>query len=332
MLPIAPLLGLVASAIVVACGAAVAQPMQGTDAVIELPVMISGPSGTLGGIWRPTDVGVPQRAAAVIIPGSGPTDRDGNSPVGVRAAPLRLLAEGLSAHGIASIRIDKRGMFASSAAARDANAVKLADYAADVNAWAAEARRRSRLSCAWIIGHSEGALVALLTAGNSSAGICGVVSMAGPGRRMADVLRTQLSDNPANAPLLAEAFTAIAALENGKHVDVSRMHPALAQLFWPAVQPYLIDLMALDPAEIAKRTRAPLLLLQGLTDLQTTRADAERLHAARPDATIALLVGVNHVLKVAPLDRAANTATYAAPALPLAPSVTEAIVAFISRH
>src|SRR5690242_10263056 len=52
-------------------------------------------------------------AVVVIIPGSGPTDRDGNSPLGVKASTYRLLAEGLSSRGIATLRYDKRGMFAS---------------------------------------------------------------------------------------------------------------------------------------------------------------------------------------------------------------------------
>ena len=44
------------------------------------------------------------KAVAVILPGSGPTDRDGNSPpFGIRASTYRLLAEGLAEHGVASI-------------------------------------------------------------------------------------------------------------------------------------------------------------------------------------------------------------------------------------
>ena len=44
------------------------------------------------------------RAAAVIIPGSGPTDRNGDSPLGVSAASYRLLAEALADQGIATLR------------------------------------------------------------------------------------------------------------------------------------------------------------------------------------------------------------------------------------
>jgi len=40
---------------------------------------------------------------------------------------------------------------------------------------------------------------------------------------------------------------------------------------------------------------------------------------------------MNHVLKLAPVDRAANIATYADPTRPLAPGVMEAVDAFVDR-
>ena len=79
-------------------------------------------------------------AFVLIIPGSGPTDRDGNSPMGVRGSTYRLLAEGLASRGVATLRIDKRGMYGSAGAAKDANAVTIADYGDDVQAWVTRAR------------------------------------------------------------------------------------------------------------------------------------------------------------------------------------------------
>jgi hypothetical protein len=60
--------------------------------------------------------------------------------------------------------------------------------------------------------------------------------------------------------------------------------------------------------------------------------DAQRLAGARPGVTLVTLEGVNHILKVAPADRAANTATYGNSALPIAPSLVEAITAFVAQH
>jgi pimeloyl-ACP methyl ester carboxylesterase len=100
-------------------------------------------------------------AVAVILPGSGPTDRDGNSRLGISSASYRLLAEGLASQGIATVRIDKRGVGASAAAGGPEIELRFDANVADARAWAAEAAARADKPCAWLIGHSEGALVAL---------------------------------------------------------------------------------------------------------------------------------------------------------------------------
>src|SRR3989475_11906260 len=88
----------------------------------ETRLSIEGPSGALQGTLAAPDGG-PKAPVAIIIPGSGPTDRDGNNPLGVTAGMYRLLAEALAAKGVSALRIDKRGMFGSSAAAAEAETV-----------------------------------------------------------------------------------------------------------------------------------------------------------------------------------------------------------------
>jgi pimeloyl-ACP methyl ester carboxylesterase len=296
----------------------------------ETRLSIEGPSGALQGTLAAPDGG-PKAPVAIIIPGSGPTDRDGNSPLGVTAGMYRLLAEALAAKGVSTIRIDKRGMFGSSAAAADGDNVRMADYAADVSAWGQEAQKRSSAPCAWLIGHSEGSLVALITAQRPE-GICGLILVAGPGRKLGDILREQLQANPANAPILPQALAAISELEAGRRVDVSSMHPALMALFRPSVQGFLIDVLSYDPAQLLARYIGTVLVLQGTTDLQVSMQDAQRLAGARPGVTMVTLEGVNHVLKIAPADPAANFATYGNSALPIAPSLVEAIASFLAHH
>lgn len=271
------------------------------------------------------------RAAVVILPGSGPTNRDGDSPLGVKGATYRLLAEGLAAEGVASLRMDKRGMFASGPAAADPNAVTVTVLAEDARAWARKLKAETGLPCAWLLGHSEGGLVALIAA-QDDRDICGLVLVAAGGRPMAEVLREQLRANPANAPVLDQAMHAIAELEAGRRVDVAGMHPGLLPLFHPAVQGFLIEMFRQDPAKLAGAVRKPVLIVQGETDLQVSVADARALKGARPDAELLLLPGVNHILKAAPADRAANLATYADPSLPLAPGVAEGIAAFVTAR
>jgi pimeloyl-ACP methyl ester carboxylesterase len=298
-------------------------------APVETMVEMAGPTGMLGGtMLAPADA--PDAPVVLIIPGSGPTDRDGNSPLGVRAAPYRLLAESLAERGIATIRIDKRGMYGSAAALADANAVTVSDYAADMQAWIAETRRRTGASCVWLLGHSEGGLVALATAQDAGDVLCGLLLVATPGRPLGEVLREQLRANPANAPLLDDAMSAIDRLERGERVDSSGFHPALQGLFAPRIQGFLINLFSYDPAELAARTDRPILILHGGRDIQVGDADAQRFAEANPAARLVILPEVNHVLKaVDSNDRAANLATYGNPGLPLAPGVSDAIADFV---
>lgn len=292
----------------------------------ETAIEAAGPAGPLRGTISGEAAGAP---VVLIIPGSGPTDRDGNNPLGVKAATYRLLAEGLAGRGITTVRIDKRGMFASAAATPDANAVTIPDYVADTRSWIKTIRGRTGAPCVWLLGHSEGGLVALAAA-QQPAEICGLILAAAPGRPVGAALREQLRANPANQPLLEQAFAAIGALEAGKSVDTTNLHPALMPLFAPQVQGMMISLLSYDPAALLAKYPGPVLVLQGARDIQVSVEDARRLEAARAGTKLALLPDVNHVLKaVTSDDRGANVATYADPALPLAAGVVDAVADFV---
>jgi len=301
---------------------AIDAPAPPADQAIEAP----GPAGPLKGSLA----GPPGAPVVLILPGSGPTDRDGDNPLGVRAAPYRMLAEGLAARGIASVRIDKRGMFASAAATPDADDVTIDDYVRDTESWIAAIRARTGASCIWLLGHSEGGLIALATAARSRDALCGVILVSTPGRPLGEVLKAQLRANLANAPLLDAADRAIDTLANGGRVDAAALPPPLAPLFRASVQKFEASIFGLDPAALVRGVDRPTLILQGDRDLQVTLLDADRLVAARPAATLVRLHDTNHVLKhVAVDDRSANLATYADPALPLAPGVVDAIAHFV---
>ena len=311
------------AAILLAGAAHQAPTFASTD--IEAP----GPMGALKGTL--TDPGKRGEPVVLIVPGSGPTDRDGNNRLGVAASTYRLLAEALAKECISTVRIDKRGMFGSAAAIADANAVTIDDYAADVQHWARVISKQIGTRCVWVLGHSEGGLVALQAAQRGGA-ICGLILVATPGRPMGDILKAQLRANPANGPLLSDADKAIDTLARGIRVDPATLPAPLQPLFPAIVQGFLVSAFALDPAQLIKSVKLPVLILQGTRDLQVELADAERLAAAKSDAKLVELADVNHVLKlVASSDRASNVATYAAPHLPLAPAIVPAITAFIRQ-
>jgi pimeloyl-ACP methyl ester carboxylesterase len=301
----------------------------GPVAAQSVEIETTGPAGLLKGTFLAASA--PDAPVLLIIPGSGPTDRDGNSPLGIQAASYRMLAEALAARGVSSARVDKRGMFGS-AAAGDPNQASVGGYAADIRSWVKTLRGRTGARCIWVLGHSEGTLMTLAAAAENSEGICGIVLVSGAGRRMGDVLREQLGASPQFAPYLDRALAAIARLEAGQRVDTAGMDGVLMSLFAPQVQDYLIDWFKYDPAELAARVRVPMLVVQGEQDLQTGVSDARRVAAANPNARLVLLPQVNHVLKAVPSgDRAANLASYADPSLPLAPGVAEAIADFVKK-
>ena len=297
-------------------------------AMVVSTVTAPGPQGPLEGTLIDAGKAAP---VVVIIPGSGPTDRNGNNSMGFTPQSYKLLAEGLAAKGVSTIRVDKRGMFGSKGAIADANKVTIADYARDAHEWAKVATVKTGAPCAWLLGHSEGGLVAL-AAGQDKSDLCGIVAVSAMGRKFGTVLREQLRANPANAPILADAEKAIDELEAGRDVPAATMPPVLMSLFNPAVQPYLKDMMAKDSAALAASLDLPLLIVSGDLDIQTPVADATALADAQPKAKLVIVKGVNHVLKSPDgADRASNLATYTDAARPVSPAIVDAIAEFVKR-
>ncbi len=312
---------------------------EGDGLAVQQELSAPGPEGSLAGILTlpAGDSVIPDGTPVVlIVPGSGPTDRDGNSPLGISATPYALLAEALAESGIPSLRIDKRGMFGSADAVPDPNDVTITAYGDDILAWARAIRKQLPTAgggtrCVVPLGHSEGGLVALAAIARLPKP-CGLILVSTPGRPLGTVLRDQLHANPANAPILNEADEAIMTLERGEQVDTNALNPALQALFAPEVQGFLIDAFSYDPAILVMETRVPILVIQGMRDLQVGEADARRLADSAPDATLSLLPDVNHVLKaVSSDDTAANLATYADPGLPIAQDAVEAVSQFLKQ-
>ncbi|MDQ3075005.1 MAG: lysophospholipase [Pseudomonadota bacterium] len=295
-------------------------------AAASIDVAIPGPSGPLAGSLVDPARNAP---ALILIPGSGPTDRDGDNPAGVAGGIYRQLADQLAAKGVATLRIDKRGMFGSKTAIADANAVTIADYAQDVHGWAAFLRKRGK-RCVWLAGHSEGGLVALAAA-QQPKGICGVILLAAPGRPLGAVLRAQLKPQLPPA-MFASADAAIDRLERRQRVDPASVPAPLAPLFNPAVQPYLMDVMAHDPAALASKTMLPMLIVQGETDIQVSVEDARLLAAANRGSKLVMIPGINHLWRKAPSDPAANAATYRDASIPVDPAVAVAIATFVKAE
>ena len=256
---------------------------------------------------------------ALIIAGSGPTDRNGNNAQ-MKNNSLQMLAHELAAQGIASIRYDKRGIGKSASAMISEDQLRFENYVEDAKAWAAQLKTDSRFRELIIIGHSEGSLIGMLACEQADV----FVSLAGAGRPIDVILKEQLAVQlKGKKKLLRAANEGISKLKEGKLVEDAPVE--LFGLFRPSVQPYMISWMKYDPAVEISKLKIPIVIVQGTTDLQVQVKDAELLHAASPGSRYILIEGMNHIFKLAPSDREKNIETYSNSELPLAPGLVLAI-------
>jgi len=295
----------------------------GTPVVLQRPISLDTGTGELFGTLllpkSPNPVPV-----VLIIAGSGPTDRDGNNSDGGRNDSMKRLALILAKHNIASVRYDKRGVAASRPATPDERDLSIEKYVDDAVAWAAKLKTDSRLGPLILMGHSEGALVATLAA--ERAGAVALISVAGTGRPVDQVVREQLQDR-LPPPLLARSEQLIEEIKAGK-TDNDVPEP-LQVVFRPSVQPYLISLFRQNPTAAFGQLKIPTLIIQGRNDMQVGVGDAELLHKAKPDSQLAIIDGMNHVLRIVPMDIKRQLASYKDPQLPLASEVTDRILKFL---
>ena len=290
--------------------------------LIEQPVQLQHDGMLYGTLLLPG--GVERPPVALLVAGSGPTDRNGNQP-DMRNDSLRRLARLLASQGIASLRFDKRGVAASRAAEPDERQLSVERYVDDVLAWSRQLQADPRLGSLLLIGHSEGGLIATLAAEDS--GGRALVLLAACGRRVDDLLREQLRGR-LPPPLRRAADRIMVSLARG---ELQPGVPAeLQTLFRPSVQPYLISLFRQDPVAALAKTRLPVLVMQGDRDIQVGPEDARALAASRDGVRLALLPGVNHVLREVaedepPLD------SYDQPQRPLAPVLGNELFRFLSE-
>jgi pimeloyl-ACP methyl ester carboxylesterase len=264
--------------------------------------------------------------AVLLISGSGPTDRDGNTAIPtIQPATQKLIAQNLAEKGFISLRFDKRGVGASKSALHSEGDLHVSDYVDDAVAWVKLLQSQPHVRCVVILGHSEGALIGALAAAKTK--VCGYISAEGAGFPIDEILLRQYKAAGAPEPLLKSLQEALAQLKAGK--PVADVPTSLVAVLRPSIQPYMMSWLAIDPARVLSTIKEPVMIMQGTTDLQVSQEDAERLHKAAPKAKFLLLDGVNHVLKTAPPDRQANIAAYAA-GISLAPTVMPAIIDFVN--
>jgi pimeloyl-ACP methyl ester carboxylesterase len=260
----------------------------------------------------------------LIIPGSGPTDRDGNNPYGLFTDCYKLLARQLALQNIATLRYDKRGVGKSAAALEEEKMLTVGVYVNDGEKWVQWLRNDKRFSKVIVLGHSEGALIGTLVSNFRRAD--GFISVSGSATRADSLIIQQLLKQ---APELAD--TAKAIIEKINKGEPFYVNKDLAPIFRPSVSRYLKSWFSLSPTVEISLVRCPVIIIQGTHDLQVSVGEARQLAAARPGSNLEIIDQMNHVLKNSPAGFNENMATYKDPALPLSPELIPAITGFISR-
>lgn len=304
-------------------------------ATLEEAVKIETPTGNLYGTLL---VPISKRKVPVvlIISGSGPTDRNGNSPVfkGPNNS-LKLLAEGLSARGIASLRYDKRGIGESGkemllVAEKTKKIPREEDlrfdaFIDDAVLCGRKLRNDKRFSSVTIVGHSEGSLIGMVAARKMQADR--YVSVAGAGRPVLQILLEQLKSQL--SPDLMESAENI-SIQLAAGETVKSVPAALNMIFRPSIQPYMISWLRYDPAKEIAELTVPALIVQGTTDVQVSVEDAKRLASAKSTLELLIIEGMNHVFKEVSRDSEKQIASYSDPTLPVVPSLINEISRFVN--
>ncbi len=264
--------------------------------------------------------------AVLLLPGSGPTDRNGNSIAGVKANSYRLLAEGLTKQGIATLLIDKRGIGASKASLKTETGLLFDDYVKDAIGWINMLRKTKGVKAVFIAGHSEGSLIGMLAAQKTKTR--GYISIAGPARSADEIIVEQLGRMAPQLRSMADSL--LKRLKNGGKLD--SVPPNLYFLLRPSIQPYIKNWINYSPCAELKKLKIPTLIIQGTTDIQVATKESEQLAVCQPKASLKIIEGMNHVLKTSGNDLKENKATYTNPVLPLSDHLIETISTFIQEN
>lgn len=257
----------------------------------------------------------------LIIAGSGPTDRNGNSMM-LQPNTYKMLANALVEKGIASLRYDKQGVGKSSDAQLTDTALTFENIVKDANEWIKFLKKKGDYSSITIIGHSQGSLIGILAAQQES--VNAYISLAGAGNTIDKILKKQLAIGAASYQ--EDTDRILSSLRKG---DTTHNVPEqLMSIFSPTTQPFLISWIKYDPSLEISKLDIPILIIQGTTDIQVHNNEAEILSKSA-NSEVQYIEGMNHILKSAPADREKNIQTYYDPNLPLNEQIIMVILNFV---
>lgn len=293
-----------------------AQEIKFTETEIAIPSEKVTVNGSL--ISPSDDSKVP---LIIIIPGSGPNDRNGNQGM-MQSNSLKLLAEELKNNQIATFRYDKSALALLKIEGFKQEDVSFNDFIVDAKSVVKYFKDSNKYSKIIIAGHSQGSLVGMIAAKNTG----GFISIAGAGRTIDEVIIEQIGKQAPN--LIEETTTAFEKLKNGKKVE--NANPMLVSVLHTSLQPFMMSWIKYNPQEELKKLTIPTLIINGTKDIQVPVSDAKLLHQSNSTSEIQIIENMNHILKEITID-SQNIASYTNPDLPIMDELVNAITVFVNK-
>lgn len=284
--------------------------------------------------------------AVVLLPGSGPTDRNGNQPPALVTDLLRQIADGLAKQGIASFRFDKRAAHANAALwPKDASKLddffKFEAFAGDAEEAVRFLKSRPEIDAARVgmAGHSEGGLITAYVAQRSPKSLKAVALLGTAGRTLDLVLKDQIEAllvmQGASSQVKAQYMANLGqAIDHVRKTGTSPKNvlPGLQALFSPGTSKLLQSYFTIDPVKAVSAYNGPVLLLQGKMDSQVSVAKdfplLDKALKARKGAvtTSAAIPNASHNLKKA------NKLSDPGISGPVVPEALNAVASFFKKN
>lgn len=271
-----------------------------------------------GTLLTPNNITKPN--LAIIIAGSGPTDRDGNQNF-LKNNSLKKLAVNLTKKNIATYRYDKRIVKQLKSKNIDKD-IMFDDFVTDAKSIIDYFKNSQNFNKIYVIGHSQGSLVGMLAAKDRADGY---ISLAGAGQSIDQVIIEQINKTAPNFTKDTERI--FKTLREGK---TTTDYPiALSSIFNIEIQKFMINWMQYNPTEVIKSLKMPVLVVNGTKDLQVSENEAKLLQEANEKAILKIIQNMNHVLVTINGDDLENSKSYAETQRPIAEGLIEAITDFI---
>jgi uncharacterized protein len=271
-----------------------------------------------GTLLTPNNITKPH--LAIIIGGSGPTDRNGNQSF-LNNNSLKKLAEDLTNNNIATFRYDKRVVKQIKTGRIDRN-ILFDDFVTDATSVIEYFKKDGNFNHIYIIGHSQGSLVGMLAAKDK---VDGFISISGPAQSIDNIILEQIAKT---YPILSnDAKRVVDSLRKGIKTDDFPME--LASVFNKDIQSFMMNWMQYNPTEEIKKLKMPILLINGTKDLQVETKEAVQLNEAVPSSILKLLDNMNHVLVAIDGDNLENSKSYNEPNRKIAPQLIDELLNFI---